>query len=130
MYVYPTHRSHRGIPIGAELVAPGLPAHYGILAENGTVIHAQKGVGVQRTLFPQFTPENRVVVSRVPQSPAHRDDILRKAYRLIGKKPYHALHANCEHLTTYAYGDVPHSRQVGILTVGAFLLLTWYLSDQ
>ena len=93
----------------ADTGMPLIPHHRGLIYNIGdgttfqvTVIHNNKGSGVEARSWNDFANGREVRLRRRPCSPEHAREIRARATEAIGHA-YDPVLANCEHFTDYCY---------------------------
>lgn len=93
--------NHHGIVAGGSIATLG-PV---MLIDNA------KAEGVSRRLLEEVAAGDPVEIVDRPQSAAHANHIVERAYSQIGR-PYDLFSQNCEHFSTWCYDGMPRSRQL------------------
>jgi len=104
--------------------------HHGIYVGNDKVIHARKGHGVTLTSLTDFAYGKPVEIVKTPSNPIHCSQVLQRSRSCLGV-PYHLLAFNCEHFSSWAWGEQPHSEQLAtaaFVAIGAGLTY-WAMSE-
>lgn len=95
-----------------EVVGVGFPRRVGIYAAGRGVIHNHKSCCVIFTSLTEFSGGRSVrVISRVVGSPFDQEQVVQRAFSLIGQQ-YNLLKFNCEHAAYYAQTGVAKSPQL------------------
>jgi Lecithin retinol acyltransferase len=116
------HVAYRGksYPLGAHLKIrrpSGIDHHVivvgGSLATFGPVmvVDNAKGAGVSRRRLEEVAGGDPVEVVALPQSEAHANKIVERAYSQSGSR-YDLLSRNCEHFAHWCFSGTPRSLQL------------------
>ena len=96
--------------------------HHGIVGLGGIIFHSRKQEGVIKSSMQEFAFGKKIELLRVPKTQTQRDEILKRCHIALGK-PYNLFMANCEQFTSWAWGEVPHSRQLTTFALTALSLV-------
>lgn len=101
------------------VVSRFLYTHHGIYVGCGLVIHNLNKFGIVQDTLEKFTSGSDIIIRDHPNARYSRNEIISRAFSLLGKNEYNLATYNCEHFVNWCIDGDHYSRQIDnlLLTV-------------